>query len=45
MTIRNDATVVIFTSEELRRAAIKRYGNSVITYWKFNIDRMKEFGY
>lgn len=36
---------LIFTSEGLRRDAIKRYGNSVITYWKFNVDRMKEFGY
>lgn len=36
---------LIFTSEGLRQTAIKRYGNSVITYWKFNVNRMKEFGY
>lgn len=36
---------LIFTNEGLRQAAIKRYGSSVITYWKFNVNRMEEFGY
>lgn len=38
-------TELIFTSEELRQAAIKKYGTSVITYWKFNIERMQKLGY
>lgn len=38
-------TEFIFTSEELRQDAIKRYGISGITYWKFNIERMQKFGY
>lgn len=36
---------LIFTSEGLRQAAIKKYGNSVITFWKFNIDQMQKMGY
>lgn len=36
---------LIFTSEGLRQAALKRYGNMVQTYWKFNIEKMKELGY
>ncbi len=36
---------LIFTSEELRQAAIKKYGNHVIAFWKFNVHRMKEVGY
>ena len=36
---------LIFTSEGLRLAAIQKYGNHVETYWKFNVDRMKEMGY
>lgn len=36
---------LIFTSEGLRLAAIKKYGNYVKTYWKFNVERMKEMGY
>ena len=36
---------LIFTSEGLRLAAIQRYGNHVQTYWKFNVERMKEMGY
>lgn len=36
---------LIFTSEGLRQAALKRYGNSVTTYWKFNVNKMKELGY
>lgn len=38
-------TELIFTSEELRQATIKRYGNMVETYWKFNIQSMKKLGY
>jgi hypothetical protein len=38
-------TELIFTSEELRQAAIKKYGTLVITYWKFNIERMQKLGY
>lgn len=36
---------LIFTSEGLRQAAIKRYGNSVVTFWKFNIRQMRKMGY
>ena len=36
---------LIFTSEELKQDAIKKYGTSVITYWKFNIERMQKLGY
>ena len=36
---------LIFTSEGLRLAAKQKYGNHVQTYWKFNIERMKEMGY
>lgn len=36
---------LIFTSEGLRLAAINRYGNMAQTYWKFNIEKMKELGY
>lgn len=36
---------LIFTSEGLRQAALKRYGSSVISYWKFNINKMKELEY
>ena len=36
---------LIFTSEELKEDAIKKYGTSVITYWKFNIERMQKLGY
>lgn len=36
---------LIFTSEVLKQDAIKKYGTSVITYWKFNIERMQKLGY
>lgn len=36
---------LIFTSEGLKQDAIKKYGTSVITYWKFDIERMQKFGY
>lgn len=36
---------LIFTSEELRQAAIEKYGNSVVAFWKFNIDKMQKMGY
>ena len=36
---------LIFTSEGLRQAAIKRYGISSLTYWKFNVEEMKKLGY
>ena len=36
---------LIFTSEGLKQDAIKKYGTSVITYWKFNIERMQKLGY
>lgn len=35
----------IFTSDGLRLQAEKRYGHTGLTYWKFNIDRMKKSGY
>lgn len=36
---------LIFTSEGLKQEAKKKYGTSVIAYWKFNIERMKKLGY
>lgn len=36
---------LVFTSEELRQSAIKRYGTHVITYWKFDIEKMQKLGY
>lgn len=36
---------LIFTSEGLRQAAIEKYGNSVVAFWKFNIDEMQKMGY
>lgn len=36
---------LIFTSEGLRQAVIERYGNSVVAFWKFNIDQMQKMGY
>lgn len=36
---------LIFTSEGLRQAAIEKYGNSVVTFWKFDVDQMKKMGY
>lgn len=38
-------TNLIFTNHELRQAAINKYRCSGVTYWKFNIAKMKEFGY
>lgn len=35
----------IFTSDGLKLQAEKRYGHTGLTYWKFNIDRMKIAGY
>lgn len=29
----------VFTSEEIRQSAIKKYGTLVITYWKFDIKK------
>lgn len=36
---------LIFTSEGLRQAAIERYGNHAVTFWKFDVDQMKKMGY
>lgn len=36
---------LVFTNEELKQDAIKRYGISSITYWKFDIERMQRLGY
>lgn len=36
---------LIFTSEGLRQSAINTYGSNVITFWKFNTDKMKRMGY
>lgn len=36
---------LIFTSEGLRQAAIEKYGNYVVTFWKFDVDQMKKMGY
>ena len=36
---------LIFTSERLRQAAIEKYGNHLVTFWKFDVDQMKKMGY
>ena len=36
---------LIFTNEELRQSAVKRYGTHVITYWKFDMEKMQKLGY
>lgn len=36
---------LVFTSEGLRQYAVNKYSSSVMTYWKFNIERMKKLGY
>lgn len=36
---------LIFTSEGLRKTAIEKYGNSVVTFWKFNVNQMQKMGY
>lgn len=36
---------LIFTSEGLRQTAIKQYGNSTVTFWKFDVEQMKKLGY
>lgn len=36
---------LVFTSEGLRQAAIKKYGNHVVAFWKFDVERMKKMGY
>lgn len=36
---------LIFTSEGLRQAAIEKYGNSVVAFWKFDVDQMQKMGY
>lgn len=35
----------IFTNENLKQAALKKYGSHGLTFWKFNIDKMKQYGY
>lgn len=36
---------LIFTNEVLRQDTIKKYGNHVVTFWKFDVDQMKKLGY
>ena len=36
---------LIFTSEELRKIAIRKYNSGSIMLWKFDIERMKKMGY
>ena len=36
---------LIFTSEGLKQDAINKYGISSLTYWKFNVEKMKKLGY
>lgn len=36
---------LIFTSEGLRQNAIEKYGSNVMTFWKFNVNRMQKWGY
>ena len=33
---------LIFTSEGLMQAAIEKYGNHGVTFWKFNVDKMQK---
>ena len=36
---------LIFTDEELKQMAIRKYNIDNIILWKFDIDRMKKMGY
>lgn len=36
---------LIFTNEELKQMAIKKYNINSVMLWKFDIDRMKKMGY
>lgn len=36
---------LIFTSEALRQVAIEKYGDSVVTFWKFDVNQMQKMGY
>lgn len=36
---------LVFTSKGLRQAVIKKYGNHVVSFWKFNVDQMQKMGY
>ena len=36
---------LIFTNEELQKVAIEKYGNHGVTFWKFNVNKMREMGY
>lgn len=36
---------LIFTSEGLRQAAVEKYGNHVVAFWKFDVNQMQKMGY
>lgn len=36
---------IIFTNEELRQIAIRKYNTDKFSLWKFDIDWMKKIGY
>lgn len=36
---------LVYTSEGLRLAAVKRYRNESVTYWRFDVEQMKKMGY
>lgn len=36
---------IIFTNEELKQMAIKKYDTNKFSLWKFDIDWMKKIGY
>lgn len=36
---------LVFTNEALKQNATKQYGSSVVTYYKFDIQRMEKLGY
>lgn len=38
-------TNIIYTNDDLKQAAIKRYPSINVTLWKFDIEQMKKNGY
>ena len=36
---------LVFTNEGLKQNAIKKYSMNVVTYWKFDVERMQKLGY
>ncbi len=36
---------LIFTNDTLKKSAIEKYGDPTLSYWKFDVEKMKEMGY